>query len=210
VALVATKVKFCGITSLADAELCASHEPWALGLIFVPRSPRRCKQSEAARIVAAMRRRVELAGVFENAALDHVSRTVEALELTLVQLHGDEGPSYCAEVARRTGARIIKAARVRTRPDVVALGAFHTDFHMLDGPGGGRPFDWALVRERRGAKADLIVAGGLTHENVGDAIAVTRPFAVDVASGNEASPGVKDPAKVAAFAEAVAAAEIAA
>jgi phosphoribosylanthranilate isomerase len=209
---VATKVKFCGITSLEDAELCAGHSPWALGLIFVPSSRRRVKQSEAARIAGAMRRRVELAGVFQNAPLDHVARTVESLELSLVQLHGDEGPSYCAEVARRTGARVIKAARVRGRADVVALGAYGTDFHMLDGPGDGHPFDWELVGARRGAKAALIVAGGLTHENVADAIAVTRPFAVDVASGTErdGQAGVKDPAKVAAFAEAVAGAEVAA
>ncbi len=196
----ATKVKFCGITSLDDAELCAGHGAWALGLIFVPHSKRRCKQAEAARIAGAMRRRVELAGVFENAALDHVTRTAEALGLSLVQLHGDEGPSYCAEVARRTGARIIMAARVRTRADVVALGAFRTDFHMLDG-GGGEPFDWSLAGARRG-DVPLIVAGGLTPENVGQAIEATAPYAVDVASGIEASPGVKDPAKVAAFADA--------
>ena len=196
-----TRVKFCGITSLGDAELCAGHGAWALGMIFVASSPRRCKQSEGARIAEAMRRRVELAGVFQNATLDHVVGTAEALGLTLVQLHGDEGPAYCSEVARRTGARIIKAVRVRQRSDVVALGAFHTDFHMLDGT-GGRPFDWDLARARRGARSPLIVAGGLTAENVGAAIEATRPWAVDVASGVEASPGVKDPAKVAAFAEA--------
>ena len=205
----ATKIKFCGITSLEDAELCAEHDPWALGLIFVPSSPRRVKQAEAARIAGAMRRRVELAGVFQNSALDHVVRTVESFELTLVQLHGDEGPSFCAEVARRTGARIVKAARIAQRSDVVAMGAFRTDFHLFDGPGDGSPFDWELVKARRGARPPLIVAGGLTPENVGAAIAaIYDPFAVDVASGIEASPGVKDPAKVAAFAAAVAGAEV--
>jgi phosphoribosylanthranilate isomerase len=207
---VATRIKFCGITSLEDAELCAGHDPWALGLIFVPSSRRRVKQAEAARISGAMRRRVELVGVFQNAPLDHVARTVESLELPLVQLHGDEGPSYCGEVARRTGARVIKAVRVRARADVIALGAYGTDFHMLDGPGNGQPFDWGLVNARRGAKASLIVAGGLTPENVADAITVTTPWAVDVASGieREGQSGVKDPAKVAAFAEAVAGAEV--
>ena len=206
----ATKIKFCGITSLEDAELCAGHGAWALGLIFVPSSPRRCKQAEAARIAGAMRRRVELAGVFQNSAIDHVARTVEGLELTLVQLHGDEGPSSCSEIARRTGARVIKAARIRGRSDVVALGAYRTDFHLLDGPGGGQPFEWDLVRARRGARPPLVVAGGLTPDNVADAIDATRPFAVDVASGMDAEgqPGVKDPAKVAAFAEAVAGAEV--
>jgi phosphoribosylanthranilate isomerase len=179
------------------------------GLIFVPSSRRKVKQAEAARIAAAMRRRVELAGVFQNAPLDHVTRTVDNLGLSLVQLHGEEGPSYCSEVARRTGAKIVKAVRVHARPDVVALGAYRTDFHMLDG-GGGVPFDWSLARERRGHKAPLIVAGGLTSENVEEAIAATRPFAVDVASGIERDgrAGVKDPEKVAAFAEAVARAEV--
>lgn len=200
----ATKIKFCGITSLDDAELCLAHGAWALGLIFVPTSPRRVKHAEAARIAGAMRRRVEVAGVFQNSSLDHVSKTVENLELSLVQLHGDEGPSFCSEVARRTGARVIKAMRIHHRSDAVALSAFRTDFQLMDGPGGGEPFAWDLVRARRGKWAPLIVAGGLTPDNVEDAIAATEPFAVDVASGIEASPGTKDPAKVEAFAAAVA------
>jgi phosphoribosylanthranilate isomerase len=199
-----TRVKFCGITNVEDAELCAGHGAWALGMIFVSSSPRRCKQSEAARIVSALRRRVELVGVFQNPTLDHVTGTVESLALSMVQLHGDEGPSFCAEVARRTGAKVMKAARVRSRADVVALKPYATDFHLLDGPGGGVPFDWRLVRAHRGP-VPVVVAGGLTAENVAEAIAATDPYAVDVASGIEADgrPGVKDPAKVAAFADAV-------
>ena len=195
-----TRVKFCGITSLDDAELCAGHGAWALGMIFVPSSPRRCKQHEAARIVGALRRKVELVGVFQNATLDHVVHTAEALQLTAVQLHGDEGPSYADEVHRRTGVKIIKAARIRSRADVVALQPFRTDFHLLDGA-GGTPFDWSLVRARR-SPVPLITAGGLTPDNVEDAIRATDPYAVDVASGIEASPGRKDPEKVAAFAAA--------
>jgi phosphoribosylanthranilate isomerase len=196
-----TRVKFCGITSLDDAELCAGHGAWALGMIFVPSSPRRCKQSTAAEIVGAMKRRVLLAGVFQNAKLDHVVGTADGLGLDLVQLHGDEGPSYCAEVARRTGAKVIKAARIAARADLVALEPFPTDFHLLDGA-GGEPFDWRLVRERR-TSVPLIVAGALTAENVVEAIEATEPFAVDVARGVESEPGRKDPAKVAAFAHAV-------
>ncbi|HEX2084720.1 MAG TPA: phosphoribosylanthranilate isomerase, partial [Solirubrobacteraceae bacterium] len=99
-----TRVKHCGITSLEDAQLCAEHGAWALGFIFVPSSPRRAKLSVAAEAAAALRRRVEIVGVFQNATLDHVARTAEHAPLSIVQLHGDEGPSYCAEVARRTGA----------------------------------------------------------------------------------------------------------
>ncbi len=193
-----TRVKLCGITSLEDARLCAEHGPWALGLIFVPHSKRRVKLGTAREIASELRREVELVGVFENATLDHVARTAEQVPLSIVQLHGEEGPSYCGEVARRTGAKVMKAVRVRTREQVRGLRAFHTDFHMLDGPGNGESFDWSLARERR-SDVPLVVAGGLTPGNVGAAIEATKPFAVDVASGIEASPGVKDPDKVAAF-----------
>lgn len=192
-----TRVKLCGVTSLDDARLCVEHGAWAIGLIFVPRSPRKAKLGAAVEIAAAVRRQVEVAGVFENATLDHVTGTVEQLGLSIAQLHGDEGPSYCAEIARRTGAKVMKAVRVRSAEEVRALRTFHTDLHMLDGE-GGEPFDWALARERR-SEIPLVLAGALTPENVGDAIAATRPFAVDVARGVEARPGVKDPEKVAAF-----------
>ncbi|HEX8086059.1 MAG TPA: phosphoribosylanthranilate isomerase [Solirubrobacteraceae bacterium] len=192
-----TRVKLCGITSLDDARMCVEHRPWAIGLIFVPHSRRRVRLSAASSITSALRRQVEIAGVFENAALDHVVGTTNELGLSIVQLHGDEGPSYCAEVARRTGAKVMKAVRVRSAEQVRALRTFPVDFHMLDG-GGGESFEWSLASERR-SEIPLVVAGGLTPENVGAAIEATRPFAVDVASGVEASPGVKDAQKVAAF-----------
>lgn len=202
------RIKFCGITNLEDGHRAADAGAWALGMIFWPGSPRRCDPNESARIAAALRRRVELAGVFVNAALDEVAGIADAVGLTLVQLHGDEGPSYCAEVARRTGAKVIKAARVRAKSDLQALDAFHTDFHLLDAHvhgqrgGTGETFDWELVATRR-STVPLILSGGLTHENVAAGIAATHPFAVDVASGTEASPGVKDAAKLEAFAAAV-------
>jgi len=202
------RIKFCGIARLADAEHAAELGAWAVGMIFWPRSPRRCAMDEAAAIAAALKRRAELAGVFVDAHLDEVAAVADALELTLVQLHGDEGPAYCAEVARRTGARVIKAARVRGRADVRALHAFPTDFHLLDAYAPGRPggsgetFAWELAREHPRDRP-LILGGGLTPENVADAIAAVRPFAVDVASGVEAAPGVKDHARMAAFAAAV-------
>jgi phosphoribosylanthranilate isomerase len=205
------KIKFCGLTNLHDSELAVSAGAWAIGLNFWPGSPRRCSLEDATVIAAELRRRVQIAGVFVNATLDEVAATAEAAQLSLVQLHGDEGPAYCAEAARRTGAKVIKAARVRSRADIQALSAFHTGFHLLDSytpgmPGGtGETFAWELARGHRG-RIPLILSGGLTPENVGQAIGVVRPFAVDVASGVESSPGVKDPAKLEAFAEAVRAA----
>jgi phosphoribosylanthranilate isomerase len=202
------KIKFCGVTSLADAELAVRAGAWAIGLIFWPRSPRRCTPDAAVEIGSSMKRRAEVAGVFVNASLDEIAATAEGASLTLIQLHGDEGPSFCDEVRRRTGCNVIKAVRVRSGADIQALTAFHTDYHLLDSyrpgmPGGtGETFSWDLARSHRGP-VPVILSGGLTPDNVADAIAAVHPFAVDVASGVELEPGRKDPRKLEAFAGAV-------
>src|SRR5205823_4281906 len=157
--------------SLSDARLAVEAGAWALGTILWPGSERRCDPNEAARIVGELRRQVEVAGVFVNQPLDEVCGLADGIGLSLVQLHGDEGPSYCAEVARRTGAKVIKAARVGARADVQAMEAFHTDFHLLDTRrpgrfgGTGETFDWELAGLRR-TSVPLILSGGLTAENV--------------------------------------------
>jgi phosphoribosylanthranilate isomerase len=202
------RIKFCGLTGLDDAQLAVEAGAWAIGLIFWPDSPRRCQLPQAVEIAGALRRRVEVVGVFVNASLDYVVHTAEEVELTMLQLHGDEGPAYCAEAARRSGCKMIKAARVRSRADIQALAPFHVDYHLLDSyvsgqPGGtGETFAWETARAHRGP-VPMILSGGLTPENVAEAIAAVRPFAVDVASGVEREPGRKDPAKLNAFAEAV-------
>jgi phosphoribosylanthranilate isomerase len=207
-----TRVKTCGITSLEDAQLAADLDAWALGMIFWPDSPRACPIEQAEVIGAQLHRRIELTGVFVNASLDHVAEMADVCRFTLLQLHGDEGPSYCQEAKRRTGCRVIKAARVRDAAQVQALRAYRTDFHMLDAhseraPGGtGESFDWELARLHPG-NPPLFLSGGLTPDNVGQAIAAVRPFAVDTASGTEAAPGLKDAAKLTAFFRAVAAAD---
>jgi phosphoribosylanthranilate isomerase len=205
------RVKLCGITNLDDARLCADAGAWALGMIFWPNTARRCDVEEAERISAELRRKVELAGVFVNATLDEVAEIADVCNLSIIQLHGDEGPSYCTEVARRTGAKVAKAVRAKDKSSVKALLAYRdrVDFHMVDAyrpgvPGGtGETFSWELLGELRDSSHPLILSGGLTPDNVADAIAAAHPFAVDTASGTEASPGIKDPAKVAAFVEAV-------
>jgi phosphoribosylanthranilate isomerase len=203
------RIKFCGLTDPGDAELAADAGAWAVGMIFWKGSARRCTLSAAAEIAAAVRRRVELVGVFVNAPLDEVARTADAVGLTALQFHGDEGPAFCGEAARRTGAKVIKAMRVRSGEELQALDAFRVDFHLLDSykagvPGGtGESFAWELVPPPGRRLAPTILSGGLNPENVAGAIAAVRPFAVDVASGVEASPGRKDPAKLASFAAAV-------
>jgi phosphoribosylanthranilate isomerase len=196
------RIKHCGITSLHDAELCVEAGAWALGMILWPESARACSLEEAVRITRAMRRKVELTGVFVNERLARVVEIADVLGLTMVQLHGDEGPAFCGEVGRRTGAKVIKAVRVRDLGDVSGLEPFHTDFHLLDG-GGGESFGWEMVRALPRGGPPLILAGGLTPANVGEAIETVRPWAVDVASGTESSPGVKDPELVRAFGAAV-------
>jgi len=199
-----TRVKVCGITRLEDAELAAGLGAWALGFILWERSPRAVELAVAAGIARAVRRRVELVGVFVNPSLDEVARAADLLGLTHLQLHGDEGPVFCNEAARRTGCKVIKAARVASGADLQALEAFRTYFHLLDTAvkglrgGSGRAWDWELAAHRH-SKVPAILSGGLTPENVVDGIAAVRPYAVDVASGVEASPGVKDPARVEAF-----------
>ncbi|MGH2862980.1 MAG: phosphoribosylanthranilate isomerase [Solirubrobacteraceae bacterium] len=212
----APKIKFCGITREQDAELAVSLDAWAVGMIMWPGSSRAVPLDRAAGLAAMLKRRAEVVGVFVNPTLDEVAAIADAVGFTMLQLHGQEGPVFCAEVARRTGCRVIKAARVQGRADIQALAAYHTDFHLLDSyraglPGGtGETFAWGLAAEHRriappkGQRVPLILSGGLAPENVADGIAAVRPFAVDVASGVESAPGYKDGERMRAFAAAVA------
>ena len=199
-----TRVKICGITRLEDAELATGLGAWALGFILWPGSRRAADPAVAAGIAAELRRRVELVGVFVNPTLDEVAHAADALHLSHVQLHGDEGPAFCAEAGRRSGCRVIKAVRVATGADLQDLERFHTDFHLLDAAapgqrgGSGQTWNWALAARHR-SDVPVILSGGLTPETVAAGIAAVRPYAVDVASGVEAAPGVKDPDKLAAF-----------
>lgn len=207
-----TRVKLCGLTRPEDAELGMSLGAWALGLIFYPGSPRRCPGAAAQKISALSRRRVALCGVWVNASLEEVIGTADRLGLSHVQLHGEEGPAYCAEVARRTGCRVIKAVGVRTRADLQALRTYHTDLHLLDAAapglrgGTGTSFDWHLAAAHAGP-VPVILSGGLRADNVAGGIRAVRPWAVDTASGTESAPGVKDANEVERFFAAVAQAD---
>ena len=202
------QIKFCGITRIEDAREAVRLGAWAIGLNHWAGSPRRCDPGTAVEISAELRREVEIVGVFVNATLDELARAAEDESLAMLQLHGEEGPDFCREAARRTGCKVIKSVRVRSAADVLGAEAFRTDYHLFDAhqpgtPGGtGESFDWELVARRRfGVPA--ILAGGLRAENVAEAISIARPDAVDVASGVEAAPGVKDHELMAAFATAV-------
>jgi phosphoribosylanthranilate isomerase len=198
------RVKFCGITNLDDAAEAVRLGAWAIGLIHFHGSPRDVDRAAAAEIAAAFRRKCEIVGVFVNPTLDEVARAVEDEGLTMVQLNGAEGASFCAEVGRRTGVKVAKAVHVASAADVHAAEAFRTDFHLFDRRtegmwgGTGESFDWELLRNHR-SEIPAILAGGLRPDNVAEAVAVTRPYAVDVASGVEREPGRKDHEAMAAF-----------
>jgi phosphoribosylanthranilate isomerase len=203
-----TRIKVCGITNIDDAQRALDLGAWAIGLIFHEPSPRACALPDAEEIGRRLKRAApEVTGVFVNRPLEEVAAIAEACSLSLLQLHGEEGPAYCDEAARRTGCRVMKAVQVRDRSSLTALRAFHVDLHLLDAHhpelrgGTGTTFDWELIRKWR--DVPLVLSGGLTPENVGDGIAAARPFAVDTASGTEAEPGRKDPAKLEAFFRAV-------
>ena len=214
----APRIKFCGITRPGDAELAVSLGAWAVGVILWPGSPRAVSLERAAELAALVKRRAEAVGVFVNPTLEQVERAVDVADLTVIQLHGQEGPAFCGELARRTGCKVIKAVRVRGGADIQALGPFHTDFHLVDSykpgvvGGSGEVFAWDLAREHRrlapprgkGQRVPLILSGGLTPDNVAEAIAAVSPWAVDTASGVESAPGFKDAALMRAFAAAVA------
>jgi phosphoribosylanthranilate isomerase len=202
-----TRVKICGITRQEDSELAASLGASAVGFVFWPRSPRFVEPSRARDIVRLLPPFVTAVGVFVDQPAGHVKDVASVVGLGAVQLHGNEDLGFC----RAIGRRMIKAASVE---QAVALAGFWPEDVTLlldamdaDRKGGtGRTIDWAgaaLLASRR----RVILAGGLTPENVGDAIRRVRPFAVDVSSGVESSPGVKDEARMRAFFAAVAATE---
>jgi len=202
------RVKFCGITDLDDAAEAVRLGAWAIGLIHWEPSVRSVDPAVAAGIAAAFRRKAEIVGVFVNPTLAEVVRAVEDEQLSMVQLNGEEGASFCAEVGRRTGVKVIKAIHVASAADVHGAEAYRSvDYHLFDRrarnlPGGtGESFDWELLRNHR-SEVPAILAGGLRPDNVAAAVEIVRPYAVDVASGVEAEPGRKDHAKMAAFFEA--------
>jgi phosphoribosylanthranilate isomerase len=211
---VTTRVKSCGTTSLDDARLAADLGAWAIGLIFWDGSPRRCDPEVGEEIGAELRRALEVVGVFVNATLDEVADLADRCSLSILQMHGDEGPAFCREAARRTGCKVMKAVRVRDAGSIRALASYEVDYHLLDAyvpghrGGTGETFQWDLLAAHD-RHVPIVLSGGLTPDNVGEAIDATHPFAVDSASGTEAAPGVKDPGKLEAFFRAVAQADAA-
>jgi phosphoribosylanthranilate isomerase len=206
-------VKICGITSVEDGLLAARCGADAIGLVLWPDSPRAVDLQTARGIAAALPPLVHRVGVFVNPTRAEVERAIAEIGLDVVQLHGDETPEFCRELSRRTlkavrvgtGFRAEEALRYENFAGGVLLDTRADGAGALPG-GTGRAFDWTLAREVRQTSRYLVLAGGLTPDNVGRAVAAVEPDAVDVSSGVESSPGRKDPARVRAFVRAVRAA----
>ena len=200
-----TRVKICGITNLADAQAAIAAGADVLGLNFYEGSPRHISMKTAAEIANKLPPFVMRAGVFVNADEDLVTRAIGECGLSLLQFHGDEPPDFCAQF----GLMSMKAFRIRDAESLKELPRFQTDAYLLDAfspearGGTGEKFNWDLAIEAQKFGKPVFLAGGLTPENVADAVRKVRPFGVDVASGVESSPGKKDHAKIRAFIAAV-------
>jgi phosphoribosylanthranilate isomerase len=200
------RIKICGITNLDDARLAADLGADALGFIFYPKSPRYIAPEAAREIIAQLPPFVAAVGVFVNEEAAVVQGLAARVGLDWVQLHGHESPEYC----RSLGRRVIKGFRIQDRDSLPPLAAYHgaaqallLDTYKKGQVGGtGEIFDWHLARQAK-PYGRIILAGGLTPENVAQAIGTAQPDAVDVASGTEASPGKKDPEKLRTFFQAV-------
>jgi phosphoribosylanthranilate isomerase len=196
-----TRVKICGITSVADGLVAAEAGADMIGLMFYEQSPRYITLAKAAEISHALPPFVMRVGVFVNASEETVMRAIAECGLSLLQFHGDEPSAYCTQF----GLMSLKAIRVKDDASIDQLADYQTDAFLLDahsksGLGGtGEKFNWDLAIAAQKFNKPIFLAGGLTPANVAEAVRLVRPFAVDVSSGVESSPGKKDPAKVAAF-----------
>ena len=189
-----TEIKICGITRLKDALCAAACGADAVGFIFHPASPRYTTPEKARAIITDLPKRIATVGVFVNETTDIVEQTAEACGLDLIQLHGDESPAYCRHFPPE---RVIKAVSPETPEALRALEAYQVRALLIDARdrnhygGTGMQSDWTLavkIRERR----PLILAGGLYPGNIGEALAFVVPQAVDINSGCELAPGIKD------------------
>lgn len=196
------RIKICGITRREDAVAAAEAGADMMGVNFYPASPRYVEPSEAARLISGLG--VEAAGVFVNADPAAVESAAARAGVQYVQLHGDEG----AEFAVRLSRPVIKVIRLSEAADLAGIEQWRVWSILIDSRtaafgGSGKPADWGLAAEAARRVPRLILAGGLTPENVAAAVRAVRPWGVDVASGVESAPGIKDPEKIKKFIEAV-------
>ncbi len=199
-----TKVKICGITDLEDARLAVEFGADMLGFNFYLKSPRYISVETASSIIKELPGEIIKVGVFVNETADRICEIAKAGRLDAVQLHGDESPDFIMRLADSVHCRVIKAFRVGPDFDVRSVSNYAVDAVLLDGysngfyGGAGQSFDWEIAKHIP-SSIDLYVAGGLSEQNVREAISEVRPYAVDSCSLLESSPGKKDPEKLRRF-----------
>ena len=200
-----TRIKICGVTCVADGVAAAEAGVDMIGLMFYERSPRHVSLATATEISRAVSPFIVKVGVFVNPDEDTVMRAIGECGVTLLQFHGEETPEFCTQF----GAMSMKALRVRDAASLDVLPNYATDAYLLDAyspdahGGTGAKFNWDLAIEAKKQGKPIFLAGGLTADNVAEAVHKVQPFGVDVSSGVESSPGKKDHSKVRAFIQAV-------
>jgi len=196
---VSVRVKICGITSIDDAQAAIEAGADALGFMFYEPSPRYLTPKEAGAIIRELPAHVARVGVFVDADEETIRNTATSAGLDTLQFHGNEPPDFCTQFELRT----IKAFRVKDGESLGQLAGYGTDAWLLDSyvqgvPGGtGERFNWDLAMEAKQLGCPILLAGGLTPDNAGEAVDQVAPFGLDVSSGVEAAPGRKDAAKMA-------------
>jgi phosphoribosylanthranilate isomerase len=214
-----TRIKICGITRTEDLHAAVRAGADALGFVFYPKSPRYVTPERYAELARALPPFVNAVALFVNATEDEVRTVVAAGPVSLLQFHGDETPEACAQLARSVQRPFVRAFRVK--PDTTAADLLESEAQYraaspwftgllldtyVDAYGGaGKVFDWSLIPKELAPR--VVLSGGLSVHNVTGAVAQVRPFAVDISSGVEASKGIKDARLIAAFVDAVRAAD---
>jgi phosphoribosylanthranilate isomerase len=203
-----TLIKVCGITLPDDAARVATAGADFIGLNFWPKSKRHLELDRAPMLASIARSTgtPKLVGVFVNAELEAIQAVTTRIDLDIIQLHGDESPDFVKRISLAVFRPVWKAIAVGSAKDLDKLDAWPADAILLDAPtrgrgGAGARFDWNLARQARERypRINFVLAGGLDPTNVAAAIQTVTPWAVDVASGVEAAPGIKDPDKLARF-----------
>ena len=195
-----TKIKFCGLTGDCDIDAANELRPEYIGFVFAPKSKRYVAPERAAELKSRLAAGIKAVGVFVNDTPCHVAELLETGVIDIAQLHGSEDEEYIRHLRQLTGKPIIRAFRIKTAEDIAEAERCTADHVLLDsGAGTGEVFDWKLIKNM---KRPYFLAGGLSPDNVENAVEQLSPYAVDVSSGIETD-GVKDKAKMAAFAAAV-------
>ncbi len=196
------RVKICGLTRQEDAASAVKAGAWALGFMFYRPSPRFVHPRQARKIIESLPPFITPVGVFVNQSEKQIRQIAKTCHLQTLQFHGDESPAFCR---RFKAFRIIKAFRIGERIDIESIQKYRVSAILLDTfraglfGGTGQSFNWRLARVLRGFTLPVILSGGLKAGNIQEAVRCVRPFAVDISSGIEKKPGIKDPRKIKMF-----------